>query len=106
MLNDYLGRAAWFVTREKSSKDILLLERFGQIENNLLKVGPEGRYQVVVIPPALRSNNSTEKLLWQFLEHRVDGKRHYFFLANTSREKTDAATIKLRGASASGGLQE
>jgi len=206
LLNDYLGRAAYFTSRGKSQNDILLLEplgsawahwvpgqrrpeavatlerrftdtldallalhrdfdlgeeiileRAGRVENGELRVGPEGRYSLVVVPPAYRWNEHTAKLidrllftggkvifrgpqpavLQQYLthhnaaeigesaeelaaalekfrgrkisiadgggreisdilyQHRFDGIRHYFFLTNTSREKTHQVRIRV-----------
>ncbi len=135
----------------------IILERAGRVEKGELLVGPEGRYNVVVVPPAYRWNETTARLLEKFLvsggkvifrgsqpaavqlllthpnaaeigeqaeelaaaldkalprkisiadaegrqigdilyQHRFDGVLHYFFLANTSREKTLRATIKV-----------
>ncbi len=209
LINDYLGRAAYFTTRGTSQKDILLLEplgsvwsywtpmlsgrpqevgeqerrfissfdtllrqhrdfdlgeelileRYGRVEDGQLRVGPAGWYRLVVLPPAYRWNESTARLLGEFLNsggkvifqgdqpsvvrqllkhrnafvagdqpeelaavldrsferdisitdaegkeigdilyrHRAEGTRHYFFLANMSREETHEATIKLPG---------
>jgi hypothetical protein len=117
LINDYVGRATYFVRQGKSKKDILLLEplgsvwarwvpggrtkpdavaeqerlfqntfdsllaqhrdfdlgdeivleRFGRVEKNLLRVGPDGSYKVVVIPPSSRWNPKTVTLLEKFL---------------------------------------
>jgi hypothetical protein len=117
LINDYLGRAAYFTTRGKPQQEILLLEplgsvwaywnpetdaksqevaeqelrfitafdtllkqhrdfdlgdeiileRYGRVNGNELRVGPEGRYKLVVVPPAYRWNQSTIRLLEEHL---------------------------------------
>ncbi len=114
VLNDYLGRAAYFAASGVAQKDILLLhplgsawsefvpgqtqekvaqldkalsatlkallsthrdfdlgdeiilERFGGVDNGMLTVGPGGRYQVVVVPPATQWTEATLALLEKF----------------------------------------
>lgn len=116
-LNDYLGRAAWFITRGQPRQDVLLLstlgsvwsllspadkadvryqaydtafpayieellklhrdfhigdeillERHGRVEGGRLKIGPQGSYRAVVVPPALVWQAPTLKALASFLD--------------------------------------
>ncbi len=115
-VNEYLGRAAWFITRGQPRQDVLLLstlgsvwaqlspgdkadvradvyskafqtyvaellalhrdfhigdeilmERHGRVEGGRLKIGPQGSYRAVVVPPALVWQAPTLKLLADFL---------------------------------------
>lgn len=137
--------------------DELLVERHARAEKGELRIGPDARYTVVVVPPAFRWNDATVRLLDEFLggggkaifhspqpasvqnllmyrdaadvgpqpedlaaalgkfenrevsiadadgreipelllRHRFDGMRHYFFVTNTSRDKTHRPKITL-----------
>ena len=47
--------------------DEIVIERYGRLEKDRLRVGPDGSYQVVVVPPSSWWNSATVALLDRFL---------------------------------------